>query len=51
MALILKPFQNYYRKAREGRAVQMDEGLFLESMVAMRLGFTGGIPFPLSSHS
>jgi hypothetical protein len=28
MALISKPFYNYYRKAREGRAVKMDEHLF-----------------------
>jgi hypothetical protein len=48
MASISKSFQNYYRKAREGRAVKMDEQLFSDSVVAMRLDFAGGIPFPLS---
>jgi hypothetical protein len=28
IALISKPFYNYYRKAREGRAVKMDKHLF-----------------------
>jgi hypothetical protein len=48
MALISKLFQNNYRKAREGRAVKMDERLFFDSVATMRLDFASGIPFPLS---
>jgi len=31
-----KPFQKYYRKAKEAREVQMDENLFADSMEALR---------------
>jgi hypothetical protein len=51
VASISKPFQNYYKKAREGRAVQMDEGLFSEFVAAVRLDFAGGIPSTLRCHS
>jgi hypothetical protein len=37
VSLISKPFQKYYRKAREGRSVQLDENLFVASVAAMRL--------------
>jgi len=47
MASISKPFQNYYGKARECRAVKMYEQLFFDSMAAMRLDFAGWIPIPL----
>jgi len=42
---------SHYRKAREGRAVQMDEGLFSEFVAAVRLDFAGGIPSTLRCHS
>jgi hypothetical protein len=48
MASISKPFQNYFRKAREGRAMKMDECLFYDYVASMRLDFAGRIPFPLS---
>jgi hypothetical protein len=51
MASISKLFQNYYKKAREGRVVQMDEGLFSKSVAAMRLDFAGGITSTLRCHS
>lgn len=34
---ISKPFQKYYRKAREGRSVQLEDNLFAESVARMRL--------------
>jgi hypothetical protein len=34
---ISKPFHKYYRKAREGGSVQLDDNLFAKSVVAMRL--------------
>jgi hypothetical protein len=34
--VVSKPFQSYYRRAREGRAVHLDESLFAETMAAMR---------------
>jgi hypothetical protein len=34
---ISKPFQKYYRKAREDRLVQLDDDLLAESVAAMRL--------------
>jgi len=48
VAFTSKPFQKYYRKAREGRVVKMDERLFSDSVAVMRLDFTDGIHFPLS---
>jgi hypothetical protein len=33
---ISKPFQKYYRKAREGRSVQLNEDLLAESLATMR---------------
>jgi hypothetical protein len=36
VSLESKPFQKYYRKAREGRIVHLDENLFLESVEALR---------------
>jgi hypothetical protein len=47
MASTSKPFQKYYRKAREGQAVKMDERLFSDYVAAMRSNFVDGIPFPL----
>ncbi len=37
-------FQKYYRKAREGRVVKLDESLFSNFVAAMRSDFAGGIP-------
>jgi hypothetical protein len=34
---VSKPFQSYYRRAREGRAVHLDESSFAESVAAMRI--------------
>jgi hypothetical protein len=39
--LVSKPFQSYYRRAREGRSVQLDENLFVETMAAMRTDIVG----------
>lgn len=41
--LVFKPFQSYYRRAREGRSVQLDESLFVETMAAMRTDIVGEI--------
>jgi hypothetical protein len=49
MASTSKPFLKYYRKAREGRVVKMDERLFSNSVAAMISDFADGFPFPLSS--
>jgi hypothetical protein len=38
---VSKPFQSYYRKAREGRAVHLDESLFAEFVVAMMIDIDG----------
>jgi hypothetical protein len=37
VSLLSKPFQKYYRNAREGRSGHLDENLAAESMAAMRL--------------
>jgi hypothetical protein len=46
--LVSKPFQQYYRKIKKGRAMHLDEGLFADSMEAMRVD-TAGVTthFPL----
>lgn len=38
---VSKPFQSYYRRAREGRAVHLDESPFAESVAAMRIDIVG----------
>jgi hypothetical protein len=37
MSLVSKPLQSYYRKAREGKAVLLDESLFAGFVVAMMI--------------
>jgi hypothetical protein len=37
VSLISKPFQKYYRKAREGRSMHLEKDLFAKSIAAMRL--------------
>jgi hypothetical protein len=37
MSSVSKPFQKYYRKAKEGRSWHLDENLFAKSVAAMRL--------------
>jgi hypothetical protein len=50
--LVLKPFQHYYRKAREGRVVHLDEGLYVDSVAAMRVDIASVTTyFPLSGVS
>jgi hypothetical protein len=39
--LVSKLFQSYYRRAREGRVVHLDESLFAEKVVAMRTDIVG----------
>jgi hypothetical protein len=41
MLSVSKPFQSYYKKARVGRAVQLDESLFQEFVAAMRIDIAG----------
>jgi hypothetical protein len=41
-ALVSKPFQNYYRKAREGRAVHLDEGLYADFVASIRVDTVSG---------
>jgi hypothetical protein len=38
---VAKLFQSYYRRAREGRVVHLDESLFAETMAAMRTDIVG----------
>jgi hypothetical protein len=45
-AFVSKPFQHYYRKAMEGRAVHLDDGLYDDSVEAMRVDTIG-----VSTHS
>jgi hypothetical protein len=44
VTLVSKPFQSYYRKAREGRALQLDASVFADSVAALRLYIACGIP-------
>jgi hypothetical protein len=47
-----KPFQHFYRKAREGRAVHLDGGSYVDSVAVMRVDTAGvSTHFPLSSVS
>jgi hypothetical protein len=39
--LVSNPFQSYYKRAREGRAVHLDESLFAETVAAMRTDIVG----------
>jgi hypothetical protein len=50
--LVSKSFEQYYRKAREGQAMHLDEGLFVDFVEVMRVN-TAGVTthFPLSGIS
>jgi hypothetical protein len=39
--LVSKPFQSYYKRAREGRAMHLDESLFVEMMATMGTNIVG----------
>jgi hypothetical protein len=39
-SLVSKPFQSYYRKAREGRAVHLDESLIAKDFTSMKNQFS-----------
>jgi hypothetical protein len=50
-ALVSKPFQHYYRKATEGRAVHLDEGLYADFVEAMRVDIANVTTLSLHSRA